>query len=117
MLFVDESRWPLLGVDGKGAASTKWHIWTLVSDLGVYYEIYDGRDADSAEDLLAGFQGYVMCDGFSVYEALAGVPRNSAWWRCACAAQLRGVLDGLPHRVQILDLIGKLYDREARRRG
>ncbi|MFO0759611.1 MAG: transposase [Byssovorax sp.] len=71
LLFVDESRWPLLGVKGKGAASTKWHIWTLVSDLGVYYEIYDGRDADSAEDLLAGFQGYVMCDGFSVYEALA----------------------------------------------
>src|SRR5262249_18291462 len=50
LLFVDESRWPLMGV--KGAEPTKWHIWTLVSDLGVYYEIYDGRDADSAEDLL-----------------------------------------------------------------
>jgi len=71
LLFVDESRWPLLGVKGKGATSTKWHIWTLVSELGVYYEIFDGRDADSAEDLLADFKGYVMCDGFSAYESLA----------------------------------------------
>ena len=31
----------------------------------------------SAEDLLADFKGYVMCDGFSAYESLAkAYPEN-----------------------------------------
>ncbi|MFO0757007.1 MAG: IS66 family transposase [Byssovorax sp.] len=117
LLFVDESRWPLLGVKGKGAASTKWHIWTLVSDLGVYYEIYDGRDADSAEDLLAGFQGYVMCDGFSVYEALAKAYPEIRLVQCWVHARRNFVecSTAFPTEcAQILDLIGKLYEIEKR---
>ena len=117
LLYVDESRWPLLGVKGKGAEASKWHIWTMVSDLGVYYEIYDGRDADSAEDLLADFKGYVMCDGFSAYESLAKaypeirlvqrwvhVRRNFVECEKAFPAECG----------EVLGLIGKLYEIEQR---
>ena len=117
LLFVDESRWPLLGVKGKGADASKWHIWTLVSDLGVYYEIYDGRDADSAEDLLADFKGYVMCDGFNVYESLAKAYPEIRLVQCWVHARRNFVEceKAFPGECgQILDLIGKLYEIEQR---
>ena len=117
LLFVDESRWPLLGVKGKGAESTKWHIWTLVSELGVYYEIYDGRDADSAEDLLADFKGYAMCDGFSAYESLAKAYPEIRLVQCWVHVRRNFVEceKAFPAECgQILGLIGKLYEIEQR---
>jgi transposase len=117
LLFVDESRWPLLGVKGKGAESTKWHIWTLVSELGVYYEIYDGRDADSAEDLLADFKGYVMCDGFSAYESLAKAYPEIRLVQCWVHVRRNFVEceKAFPTECgQVLGLIGKLYEIEQR---
>lgn len=117
LLFVDESRWPLLGVKGKGAESTKWHIWTLVSDLGAYYEIFDGRDADSAADMLAGFKGYVMCDGFKAYESLAKAYPEIRLVQCWVHARRNFVEceNAFPEECgQILDLIGKLYEIERR---
>jgi transposase len=117
LLFVDESRWPLLGVKGKGAESTKWHIWTAVSDLGVYYEIHDGRDADSADELLAGFKGYVMCDGFSAYESLAKAYPEIRLVQCWVHVRRNFVEceNAFPTECgQILGLIGKLYEIEKR---
>jgi len=117
LLFVDESRWPLLGVKGKGAESTKWHIWTLVSELGVYYDIYDGRDADSAEDLLADFKGYVMCDGFKAYESLAKAYPEIQLVQCWVHVRRNFVEceKAFPEECgQILGLIGKLYAIEQR---
>jgi transposase len=117
LLFVDESRWPLLGVKGKGADASKWHIWTLVSNLGVYYDIYDGRDADSAEDLLAGFKGYAMCDGFSAYESLAKAYPEIRLVQCWVHVRRNFVEceSAFPTECgQILGLIGKLYEIEKR---
>jgi transposase len=117
LLYVDESRWPLLGVKGKGAEASKWHIWTMVSDLGVYYEIYDGRDADSAEDLLADFKGYVMCDGFSAYESLAKAYPEIRLVQCWVHVRRNFVEceKAFPAECgEVLGLIGKLYEIEQR---
>jgi transposase len=120
MLYADESRWPLLGVKGKGAEQTKWHIWTLVSEVGVYYEIYDGRDAGSAEDLLGGFRGYVMCDGYKAYESLAKAYPEIRLVQCWAHVRRNFVEceTAFPSQCsQILDLIGRLYEIEKRAGG
>jgi transposase len=117
LLYVDESRWPLLGVKGKGAEASKWHIWTLVSDLGVYYEIFDGRDAGSAEELLVDFKGYVMCDGFSAYESLAKTYPEIRLVQCWVHARRNFVEceKAFPAECkEVLGLIGKLYEIEKR---
>jgi transposase len=117
LLFADETRWPLYGVKGKGAESSKWHIWTLVSDAGVYYEIHDGRDALSAEDLLGGFEGYVMCDGYKAYESLAKKYPKLKLVQCWAHVRRNFVEceSAFPREGgQILALIGKLYEIDGR---
>lgn len=117
MLFVDESRWPLLGVKGKGAEASKWHIWTLVSERAVYYEIYDGRDAGSAEDLLTGFKGHVMCDGHKAYEAVAKAYPGIQLVQCWAHARRNFVEceKAFPAECgEVLDLIGALYAIDQR---
>ena len=117
LLFVDESRWPLLGVKGKGAESAKWHIWTLVSERGAYYEIFDGRDADAAADLLADYKGYVMCDGFKAYESLAKAYPEIRLVQCWVHARRNFVEceTSFPEECgRVLGLIGKLYEIEKR---
>jgi transposase len=117
LVFADETRWPLYAEKGQKAAASKWHIWTLVSDVGVYYEIHGGRDLEAAESLLAGFEGYVMCDGYAVYESLA--KRYPALRLVQCWAHVRRKFveceSAFPEQAsQILDLIGKLYEIEKR---
>jgi transposase len=117
LLFVDESRWPLLGVKGKGAEPSKWHIWTLVSARAVYYEIYDGRDANSAEDLLADFQGHVMCDGHKAYESVAKAYPAIRLVQCWAHARRNFVEceKAFPTEcATVLERIGKLYEIDGR---
>ena len=110
-LHVDETRWPML--DG----SKSWHIWDVVSDVGCLYAIRDGRDTDKARALLAGYDGYVMTDGYVVYESLA--KEVSDLKHCCCLVHARRkfveIEKAFPKETErILDLFGKLYEIEGR---
>jgi transposase len=110
-LNVDETRWPML--DG----TKNWHMWDVVSDVAAYYAIRDGRDADKARELLGGYAGYVISDGYIVYESLANQFPNLK--HCACLVHARRKFlecqDLFPKETErILDLIGKLYEIEGR---
>ncbi len=61
-----ETTWPLL----KKGGSKKWWAWSFTSDDAVYYRIAPSRSADVAVEVLADFQGTVVCDGYSVYPAV-----------------------------------------------
>ncbi len=110
-LHVDETRWPML--DG----TKNWHMWDVVSDVAVYYAIRDGRDGDQARELLAQYEGYVISDGYVVYESLArDFPKLK---HCACLVHARRKFIEcsalFPAETErILNLIGKLYEIEGR---
>lgn len=118
LLFVDETTWPV-HEKSKGVDASKWHLWTAVSPLGVYYEIHDNRSAEGATSMLAGFDGYVMCDGFKAYESVAKAFPSVRLLQCWVHAR-RGFVEcetAFPKECcEILDLIGELYAIEKRGR-
>jgi transposase len=110
-LHVDETRWPML--DG----TKNWQIWDVVSDVGVYHAIRDGRDTQKADDLLRGYIGYVITDGYVVYSSLA--KKYAALKHCCCLVHARRKFiecsASFPAETErILDLFGKLYEIEKR---
>lgn len=110
-LNVDETRWPML--DG----TKNWQIWDIVSDIGVFHAIRDGRDTDKAEALLAGYEGYIITDGYVVYTSLA--KKYSALKHCCCMVHARRNFiqcsEAFPVETErILALFGKLYEIEKR---
>lgn len=116
LLFADESRWPLHDKKQSVAAS-KWHIWTLVSELGVYYEILGGRDAKAAASLLSTFEGHVMCDGYAAYDSIAKTYPALRLVQCWVHVRRNFVECEGAFPVEcktILDLIGQMYAIEAR---
>jgi len=112
VLHVDETTWPML--DGKSDKS--WHIWDIVSDVAAYYAIREGRGGEHAEELLAGFEGYIMSDGYVVYASLA--KRYPKLRHIACLVHARRKFvecaEAFPVETErILDLIGQLYKIEG----
>jgi transposase len=117
LLYVDETPWPLYTTKGQAAAASKWHIWTLVSELGVYDEIHGGRDVKAGRSLLGGFGGYVMCDGYAVYESLAKQYPAIRLVQCWTHVRRKFVECESAFPVEcnpILDLIGELYAIERK---
>ena len=118
LLFVDETTWPV-HEKTKGVDASKWHLWTAVSPLGVYYEVHDNRSAEGARSMLAGVSGYVMCDGYKAYETIAKEFPNVRLLQCWVHAR-RGFVEcetAFPTECrEILDLIGALYEIEGRGR-
>ena len=68
----DETYWPML--DGPG--SSKWWAWCLTSADAVFYDIHRSRSAKAAKAMLNGFEGVLITDGYSAYDAVlrAGPP-------------------------------------------
>jgi transposase len=108
VINVDETRWAIMGAP-KPAAGTVWGVRTPTVS---FYRILPGKSADEGRQVLAGYRGTVVVDGFAVYEVLArdgpGVALAHCWahakrkydeitpqWPVACA--------------EIGALIGELY--------
>lgn len=109
---ADETWWRLM--DRKGGK--KWWDWCLATDDAVYHRLHPSREAKVVEELLAGYNGIVMSDGFAAYETLTRA--GPAGCRCAhCWAHVRRKfieLEPLHPEVcaEVLELIGKLYALE-----
>ncbi|MDC3956940.1 IS66 family transposase [Polyangium jinanense] len=67
VIGADETRWPLLGKNEP----SRWHAWSIVAPDAVAYRILEGRSAEEAKQVLGGYEGTVMCDGYAVYKSLA----------------------------------------------
>ena len=110
---ADETKWALFGKkDGQGKS---WYVWVLRTDDAVYYAIRGGRGAATAKELLGGFVGILMCDGYDAYISLATkYPRVVL---AHCWAHVRRefieIEKSFPTACgEILGLIGKLYHLE-----
>jgi transposase len=111
---ADETWWRLM----ERAGTQRWWVWTLSREDAVVYRILESRSQQAARELLAGYRGIVLADGYGAYEALAragpGVTLAHCW-----AHVRRKFIEAEPHYPEpcraVLELIGQLYavEREA----
>lgn len=102
-------------------AQTKSYMWLFRSGEDgehpiVIYKYSETRAGDTAVDFLNGFQGYLMCDGYSGYNKVAAAKRLACW-----AHIRRYLIDAIPKgkqldytqpSVQGVMYINQLFDKE-----
>jgi transposase len=109
VVIIDETRWPLLGAQGR--KTKNWFVWGLVTPQATLYKILDGRSAEEGAQVLRNFQGIVVGDGYVVYEVLAkkaGFTLANDW--CHARRRFLAAEATQPDEaVPFIDDIGKLF--------
>jgi transposase len=105
---VDETRWPLMGASTPAAGT----VWGVHAPTVAFYRILPGKSADEGRQVLAGYRGTVVADGFAVYDVLA---RDGPGFTLAhCWAHAKRKYDEITPQwpvacAEIGALIGELY--------
>jgi len=113
---ADETWWRLM----ERPVAKRWWVWSVTREDAVVYRILEHRSQDAAREVLAGFTGIVMADGYGAYDALvrAGPGRGITLAHCWAHVR-RKFIEAEAHYPEpcrlVLDLIGQLYaiEREA----
>jgi transposase len=108
LVHADETHWRLMAKSER----KKYWVWCLTSTDTVYCRIFDNRSKGAAQQLLAGYQGTVVADGYCAYEALARAGPGFTLAHCWSHVRRKFVEieSHYPGQAQeILDLIGDLY--------
>ena len=110
VVHADETPWKLL----KKAPTKTWYVWGLCSERGTYYHFSPTRAKEVPKQLLAEYQGAVVCDGYAAYQALAR--EDPGIMLCFCWAHVRRAFleaqAAYPQCEAALALIGALYEIE-----
>jgi len=111
VVFADETPWRML-VKKEGG---NWYIWGVASDKLACYRAFDSRSKKAAEDLLSGYRGTVVADGYSAYGSLA---RDGPVTLAGCWTHARRYFfeakDNYPAECGwFLEKIGELYAAEG----
>ncbi|HNW35689.1 MAG TPA: IS66 family transposase [Candidatus Ozemobacteraceae bacterium] len=129
VIYMDETRVQVMKEPGR-ANTTQSYMWVCRGGLpdrpAVTFRYYPTRSGSVAEELLAGYRGYLHTDGYAGYEA---VGERDGIRHLACWAHVRRkfveVVKGTKgqHKAgvaqRVIDLIGKLYaiEDQAREQG
>ncbi len=80
VMHCDETRLQVLKEPGRNATAQSY-VW--VTATGRYdehnialYPYTEGRGASDARKVIKGYKGYIMCDGYQVYDSLAKEGKN-----------------------------------------
>jgi transposase len=118
VIGADETWWRLMGEKGKreGGAGKRWQVWAACAEDAVYYNLEDSRSAAAGENLLGGYDGIAMCDGYSVYDALA--KKNQKLRLAHCWSHVRRkfveIEDFFPKQAgEAISMIGELFAIDA----
>lgn len=112
---MDETTWPMLGRGRK-----TWQLWSVRGRGAVWFALRHSRSGETAAELLEEYAGWLVTDGLKSYDKAArrssGVIRLAGCW----AHVRRKFIDAEPNAPErcdeILELIGDLYEIEARAR-
>lgn len=66
VLHVDETGWRMMG-----AKKSKWTLFGLTTPELAVYHLADSKSAKKAHEILAGFKGTLVVDGYKVYPIVA----------------------------------------------
>ncbi len=79
VIGADETWWRLM----KKKSNKKWYAWGLTTHDAAWYRLADSRSAEIAKEVLDGFEGTVVCDGYKAYETVqnsrSGVRLAHCW--------------------------------------
>ena len=117
VIGADETWWRLMGKGDGEHRAKRWHAWAASTASAIYFTIEDSRSEQAAAELLAGYAGTVMCDGYGVYEALARANARLVLAHCWAHARRKfvDIEAAFPQEThEILELIGALYAVEKR---
>jgi transposase len=111
VIGADETHWQMMG---PGRGSHRWYGWCLTSPDAAYVEIHPHRSAAVARQLLQGYRGIVMADGYEVYDTLAGDDQGFVLAHCWAHVRRKylEIQDYFPACAEVLDLIRDLYEVE-----
>ncbi len=108
VINVDETRWAIMG-SAKPAAGT---VWTVRTPTESFYRILPGKSTEEGRQVLAGYRGIAVVDGFAVYEVLARDGPGFTLAHCWAHAKRKydDIADQWPVACEaIAGLIGELY--------
>jgi transposase len=109
VIGADETWWRLMG---GSAPNKRWWAWSLTCEDAVTYTILESRSQEAARQVLHGYRGIVVADGYGAYDALARAGPSFTLAHCWAHVR-RKFVDAEPHYPapcgEVLDLIGQLY--------
>ena len=107
---LDESTWPILGNKTRG------QMWVLTNRIGSYYRFEPTRSGLIAEEMLEGYSGSAVTDGFSGYNRIKRLPqiRVGQCWAHARREFYERIGDYPKEATEFVDLIAELYSIEDR---
>jgi transposase len=108
VIGADETWWRIL--QGRGAP--RWWAWSVTREDAVAYTILESRSQQAARQVLNGYTGIVIADGYGAYDALARAGPGFTLAHCWAHVR-RKFVEAEPHYPgpcgEVLDLIGQLY--------
>lgn len=116
VIGADETWWRLMGKSGQEKTSKRWHAWAASTASAIYFTIESSRSAEAACELLAGYAGTVMCDGYTAYESLARANRSLVLAHCWAHVRREFIeIEGAfpAETKEVIELIRELYAIEA----
>lgn len=106
---ADETPWENLAKDAKRG----FYLWGAESKDAVFFQIADSRNSGVAADLLQGFNGILMCDGFRGYNPIASDSLVLAHCWSHVRRKFVASENVFPEEAAaMIGIIGKLYDIE-----
>ena len=66
VVYADETFWR----NHEGEDTSRWWTWCVASDEIAIYRMLSSRSQKAAYEVLGGFEGVVMTDGYGAYQAL-----------------------------------------------
>ena len=99
-VMADETPLQVLREPGR-RAETKSYMWLFRSGEDgeapiIIYKYSETRAGDNAVDFLHGFNGYLMCDGYSGYNKVPNAKRTACWTHIR-----RYLIDAIPKGKQL----------------
>ena len=108
VIGADETWWRFL----RGRGAPRWWVWSVTREDAVAYVILASRSQSAARQVLTGYTGIVMADGYGAYDALARAGPGFTLAHCWAHVR-RKFVEAEPHYPgpcgEILDLIAQLY--------
>jgi transposase len=108
VIGADETWWRLLREPG----GTRWWVWSVTCEDAVTYAILASRSQEAARQVLDGYRGIVLADGYGAYDALARAGPGFTLAHCWAHVR-RKFVEAEPHYPgpcgEALALIGQLY--------
>ena len=114
VIGADETWWRLMD---NTRSKKRWWTWGITTHDACWYQIAPSRSAEVASEVLRGFKGTVLCDGYKAYATVAKNVPDVRLAHCWSHAR-RNFVEAEPNYPEAcskaLSMIGDLFEIERR---